>query len=217
MFGKAFDFLVSVAINGFLAIFIAAIFYIILAFVFVFAMIPVLIIAGDGVAQKTMDFAVGDLGYKVVYAIVFISMMMDDLGVPNGQVQLHPRVLEKGVPRPVELELHVPDERRHPIGVVAIHAPGESDEPLQVPAALHDTNLGIGNGHAFLARCHGVTQSPLPAGNGYRMPGTAGHASSASGPSHPTSAAAAARDHQRDTRCNVTGACRGRQAPPRIA
>src|SRR3989338_11297253 len=83
MVRKAFDFLVRVAINGFLAIFIAAIFYFILALVFVFAMIPVSIIAGDGVAQKIMDFAGNDLGYKVVYAIVFISMMMDDFGVPN--------------------------------------------------------------------------------------------------------------------------------------
>lgn len=83
MFTKAFDFLVKVAVSGFLAIFIAAIFYIVLAFVFVFAMIPVSIIAGDGVAQKIMDCAGNDLGYKVVYAIVFISMVMDDLGVPN--------------------------------------------------------------------------------------------------------------------------------------
>ena len=83
MFGKIFDFLVSVAVNGFFAIFIAAIFYIILAIVFAFAMIPVSIIAGDNIANQIMNFAGNDFGYKIVYAIVFISMMMDDLGIPN--------------------------------------------------------------------------------------------------------------------------------------
>ena len=83
MFDKVFNFLVSVAINGFFAIFIAAFFYIILAIVFVFAMIPIAIIAGDNVANQIMNFAGNDFGYKIIYIVVFVSMMMDDLGIPN--------------------------------------------------------------------------------------------------------------------------------------
>jgi len=69
--------------NGFFAIFVALIFYFILAIAFVFAMIPVTFIVGDEVAQKITNFVGIDLGYKFVYAIVFISMVLDDLGLPN--------------------------------------------------------------------------------------------------------------------------------------
>lgn len=83
MLGKAFDFLVSVVINGVLALFIAAFFYIIFAFLLVFAMFPVSIIAGDEAASRIIDFAIGDDSYRIIYAVVFISMMMDDLSIPN--------------------------------------------------------------------------------------------------------------------------------------
>ena len=45
-------------------------------------MIPVSIIIGDGVANAIYNFT-GNIGFRVIYAIVFISMMMDDLGIPN--------------------------------------------------------------------------------------------------------------------------------------
>lgn len=83
MFGKIFGFLVSVAVNGFFAIFVAMFFYIILAIVFLFAMIPVWVIAGDNIAKQIIEFAGRDFGYKIVYIIVFVSMMMDDLDIPN--------------------------------------------------------------------------------------------------------------------------------------
>ncbi len=75
--------LVEIVIDGFLAIFIAAIFYLLLALVFMFAMIPISAIVGDEVANKITNFAGRDFGYGIIYAIVFISMVMDDLGVPN--------------------------------------------------------------------------------------------------------------------------------------
>ncbi len=46
-------------------------------------MIPVSILAGDNTANVIMNFVGNDFNFKMVYAIVFISMMMDDLGVPN--------------------------------------------------------------------------------------------------------------------------------------
>lgn len=83
MLNKIFNFFVSVAIVGFLAIFVAAIFYVILAVVFRFAMIPVFVIAGDDIAKRIMNFAGNDFGYKIVYIVVFITMMMDEMGIPN--------------------------------------------------------------------------------------------------------------------------------------
>lgn len=82
MIEKTIDFLVGVAVNGFLALFVAVFFFIPIALVFLFAMIPVSVIFGDEVASKIMDIA-GSAGYKVIYVCVFVSLMMDDLGVPN--------------------------------------------------------------------------------------------------------------------------------------
>lgn len=78
MFGKALNILVTIAVCGFLAVFVAAGFYIILYLLFLLAMIPVSIIAGDGVAHKITNFADNGLSFKIVYAIVFISMVMED-------------------------------------------------------------------------------------------------------------------------------------------
>ena len=84
MLGKVFDFLGRIAMNGFVAIFVALIFNIILAMVFVFVMIPVSIIISDEVARNITDFFAGNnFGYKIVYTVVFISMVMEDLGVLN--------------------------------------------------------------------------------------------------------------------------------------
>src|SRR3989344_4047262 len=83
MFDKAFDFLVRVAVSGFLAVFISIGFYVVLAIVFFFAMIPVSIITGNEGASKIMNFAGDGLGYKIIYAIVFISTVMNDFGVPS--------------------------------------------------------------------------------------------------------------------------------------
>lgn len=80
--GKLFDFIVLVAINGFIAIFVSVTFWFILAFVFAFAMIPVSILVGDSIAIG-LSAAVDDLGFRVIYAIVFISMMLEDMGMPG--------------------------------------------------------------------------------------------------------------------------------------
>lgn len=83
MLDKALDFLITVAVNGFIALFVTLFSYIILAFVFGFAMIPVSIIAGNGVANSINNFAGGDIWIRVLYAIVFFSFMLDDLGILN--------------------------------------------------------------------------------------------------------------------------------------
>jgi len=79
MLRKVFRFLVHVAINGVLSIFIAAAFYLVLAFVFAFVAVPISFIVGDEVANRITDFAGNDLGYKFVYAIVFILIVMNDI------------------------------------------------------------------------------------------------------------------------------------------
>ncbi len=81
MFDKVIYFLLSLAINGFIAIFIATFFYIILVLIFTFAMTPVFIVAGGDIGKQIIDFVVNDFGYKIVYIVVFTSMMMDDLGI----------------------------------------------------------------------------------------------------------------------------------------
>ncbi len=83
MFSKIFNFFVSVAANGVLAIFVTAILYFILAVVFIFAMIPVFVIAGDDIANRIVNLVDRDLGYRITYIFVFITMMMEDMGILN--------------------------------------------------------------------------------------------------------------------------------------
>ncbi|GEM_PF-5897518 len=83
MLDKLLSILASIAFNGFVAIFVTALFYILFAFVFVLAMIPVSIILGDEIANKIMHLASSNLVFKILYACVFISMVMDDLGIPS--------------------------------------------------------------------------------------------------------------------------------------
>ena len=87
MFSKVFDFLMGVAMNGLLAVFVAALFYLAFGVLFSFVQIPVSIIAGQNVADgiETAVFT-GNVSYRIIYAIVFISLMMEDLGIlgPKG-------------------------------------------------------------------------------------------------------------------------------------
>lgn len=83
MISKAFDFLITVAVNGFIALFASFFIYFILAIAFGFAMIPVSIIAGDGMANSANNLASSETLFRILYAIVFFSFLLDDLGVPN--------------------------------------------------------------------------------------------------------------------------------------
>ena len=87
MFSKIFDKIVSflgcVVANGIIAIFVAAGIYIVLAVLCYLAMIPVSIIAGNQVVAQISAFLTNDNWYKIIYAIVFFSMLFDDLGLPN--------------------------------------------------------------------------------------------------------------------------------------
>lgn len=83
MLNKVIDFLIAAAVNGIIAIFLALAFYAFLAFILMFAMIPVaVLVGGDGAANSVMSFAGGNISYRVVYAIVFISLMMLMFGTP---------------------------------------------------------------------------------------------------------------------------------------
>lgn len=83
MIDKAIDFIMRIGMNGIVAFFVAAIYYVIVAIALVLAMIPVSIIAGDAVSKKIMDFAEYELGFKAAYTLAFAMLMMDDLGIPN--------------------------------------------------------------------------------------------------------------------------------------
>jgi hypothetical protein len=78
VFGKLFDLLAKTALNGIVAILVAAFFWVVLAIMLFFALIPVRIIAGLDVAQKITDF-LGDkcLGYKILYFWTFVQLMFD--------------------------------------------------------------------------------------------------------------------------------------------
>ncbi|MFA6038642.1 MAG: hypothetical protein WCV62_01895 [Candidatus Peribacteraceae bacterium] len=82
MFGKLFDLLVSVAVNGLIALFLSGMICIVLALVLMFASIPIGIIANtDPTAflQSLMDTWM----FRIVYVIVFANLMMDTYNVPN--------------------------------------------------------------------------------------------------------------------------------------
>jgi hypothetical protein len=83
IFDKIVSFLGSVVVNGIIAIFVAAAIYIFLAVLCGLAMIPVSIIAGDQAVAQISTFLGVDNWYKIIYAIVFFSMLFDDLGLPN--------------------------------------------------------------------------------------------------------------------------------------
>lgn len=83
MVEKIIDFLWKVGMNGLVAIFVAVVYYIIAALTLVVVMIPVSIIFGSAIAERILNFAGNDLGYKVAYILAFIMLMLDDLGVPN--------------------------------------------------------------------------------------------------------------------------------------
>jgi hypothetical protein len=78
--GEVLTFLVRVAACGFLSLIVSAFFSFILAIAWGFAMIPVEMLAGTGVAKRLEHF--GDAwGYRVVYAIVFFSMLLGAYGI----------------------------------------------------------------------------------------------------------------------------------------
>lgn len=83
VFDRLVSFLGSVVTNGIVAIFVAAGIYIVLALLCWLAMIPVSIIAGDQIVGQINVFLGNDNWYRIIYAIAFFSMLLDDLGVPN--------------------------------------------------------------------------------------------------------------------------------------
>ena len=83
MLERLLNFIFSVVVNGILAIFVSIFMYVILAICIVLAMIPVSIIFEDSVAQGISKFLFQDLGFKVLYTLIFISMMLDAYGVPS--------------------------------------------------------------------------------------------------------------------------------------
>lgn len=83
MLDKIFYFLITTAVNGVIALFSSFFLYFILAIAFGFAMIPVSIVAGDGVANSVNNLTGSETLFRIIYAIIFFSLMLDDLGVPN--------------------------------------------------------------------------------------------------------------------------------------
>ena len=83
MIEKTLNFLVAIAVNGIVAIFVTVFVYVLFCIVFLFAMIPISIMAGEEVARSARNFVGEDLVFRIIYSIVFISMVMDDFGIPN--------------------------------------------------------------------------------------------------------------------------------------
>jgi len=81
--GRAFNFFLMIAANGIKALVVALIFYLVSAVIFWLVMIPASIIGGEAVATTIECFVHDYVGYRVIYVIVFILMVLDDLGFPN--------------------------------------------------------------------------------------------------------------------------------------
>lgn len=96
MFKKVFGFLANVAMNGIIAIFLALAAYIVLAAVFLFATIPVEIIAGEAMVDRIIYYAEIVLNFRVIYAIVFILLMAKSLGFNNIKTTLRGWAKKRG-------------------------------------------------------------------------------------------------------------------------
>ena len=83
IFNKILWFLFAVITNGFLAIFISALAYFVLVFAGFLALIPVYVVAGNEAVEYIETFLNGDTMFKIIYVLVFLCMMADDLGLPN--------------------------------------------------------------------------------------------------------------------------------------
>lgn len=80
MLNKIFDFIVSVVFNGFIAFLITYV----VSFVVQLAMFPVSVVAGKQIADcGSVFFSDQGYGFRIIYAIIFLSMVMDDLGIKN--------------------------------------------------------------------------------------------------------------------------------------
>ena len=83
MIAKGLRILLLIAVNGFVAIFVALIIGLILLVAMYFAMIPVGIIGGDKMADSISKAIDVEAFFRIVYAVAFFSMMADDLGIRN--------------------------------------------------------------------------------------------------------------------------------------
>ncbi|MDP1718906.1 MAG: hypothetical protein Q8L24_00565 [bacterium] len=85
LFSKAVDFLIGMFYNGIVALFITIAVGFVLTTLLYLAMIPVAIIIGANAAHH-ISVTVGPLGsglLTLLYAVIFISLMLDDFGIPN--------------------------------------------------------------------------------------------------------------------------------------
>ena len=94
MLNKFFGFLLLMGINGLLAIAFAMLACIVILIVVTLAMIPVSIIAGNHSANYVTGALNSDKFFVIVYACIFLSLMADDLGIPNVKT-LYKRYLQK--------------------------------------------------------------------------------------------------------------------------
>ncbi len=81
MFSKVVDFLISMAINGFVALVLSFFLFIPLVVLLAFAGIPVSMLGGEKIVSATFDVTLG-LGFRILYAFIFLSMMAEDYGGP---------------------------------------------------------------------------------------------------------------------------------------
>lgn len=81
MVGKLIDFLGTIAVAGIFALIVTAILCIVLGCLFGLALLPVSIICGDVVAMKVRHFVEAFVSFRLLYAIVFVGMLLEEFGV----------------------------------------------------------------------------------------------------------------------------------------
>ncbi len=82
MLDKLFHVLVSVALNGIIALIVTPLLWLVLAIVLFFALIPVSVVSTDA-AHFLESLLMEEWMFKIIYAIVFCNLMMDEFNIHN--------------------------------------------------------------------------------------------------------------------------------------
>jgi len=83
MFGKICAFVVAMAVNGILSMVLCLGLFFVGALVLPFAAIPIEEIFGQSAAHGVLSCIMNSWTFRIVYAIIFVNLMMDSYNIRN--------------------------------------------------------------------------------------------------------------------------------------
>ena len=85
---KVSSFLKILGTNVFLSLFVALFAYLLLSVAFMIIMVPVAIFIGEASANSVTELVVSHIGYKIIYTVIFIIMMIKNNTGTTPQIPL---------------------------------------------------------------------------------------------------------------------------------